>query len=314
MDERENQNKPEQNDRIAVPDTSDFDEQYGAEMRKELQRIHEIEHGNAEEAAEQDETHAKGQPPLPDAGATGKKKKKRRKKHGFFWFCFVVSVVIGGVVFLNSSFFNIETITVRGNRNVSATEIIRNSGIRYHTNIFHVFQRTVRNHLKQNSYVESVSLKRRLPGELVLQIQERDEAACLPCGKEYIIIDDHGYVLRMVSHRPELTLVDGLTIRKMTRGEPLQVSQTDRLKEALSLIQNMNRNGLFFKRIVVGNVVLRVYIYDKLVVRGTYDNLRTVMKNGAVKDIIYDLYRKKIKKGTINITNHETCAYSPKVE
>ncbi|MEA4922037.1 MAG: FtsQ-type POTRA domain-containing protein [Eubacteriaceae bacterium] len=287
---------------IVSPDTQNFEEQYGHEMQDELR---EIEFEYTEEEPEENPE---------DDGAPKKKKKKRKKKHGFLWFCVIVIIAAAVIVFMNSSFFGVDRITVKGSKNYSVNEIVKMSGVKEGDNIFRIFGGTVEKNLKKDSYVQAADIERKLPGELIIRVTERKEAAYLVYGKEYVIIDDHGYVLNTTSKKPELTMIDDMTIKSMNKGELLETDQDSVLKDAISIIKLMKKEELFFKRISVGKVVVRAYVYDDLVCKGIIKNVKRAMKDGDLEEIIYDLYKKGVKKGTVNIGSGKYCSYSPKVE
>ncbi|MGI6722417.1 MAG: cell division protein FtsQ/DivIB [Anaerovoracaceae bacterium] len=327
-----------------IPDTKGFEEQYGREMREELQRMKEAE-AEAKAAAEEEEPPAEEseeyyeepaeepyvsepqeeeppqeaeEPEDEEPSETKKKqprrKKHRKKKHGFLWFCIIIALLVAGIIFLNSSYFAIDKITVKGNENYSANDIVKMSGVEFGTNIFHVFGHTVEKNLKKNSYVKSAGIERKLPGELVIRLKEREPVAYLPYGSQYAVIDEKGYVINVTGTRPELTEISGMKIKSMTPGTRIEADQTRQLEKAISIIQLMKKGDLFFKRITLGKVVMQAYVYDDLVCRGTPQNIKRNMRNGNLQKIIYDLYKKDVKKGTINIGSGKYCSYSPRVE
>lgn len=307
MDKNEKGDIGKQNGEIVSPDTQNFEEQYGREMEKQLGDL--PEDFFREEGCIEDEEEI-----IEEGGTPPPKKKKRRKKHGFLWFCIVVILVIGLVVVANSGICSIDKITVKGNKNYTAAEIVNMSGVKTGDNLFRTRKGKIKDNLKGDSYVREVKIERKLPNELVIRITEREEVAYLPYGKKYIVIDNQGYVLNTVDKNPELTMIGGMTIKTMNKGQLLEVKEDAKLKEAISIIKSMQKNELFFKKIEVEKVIVKAYIYDQLVCKGTPKNIKKAIKNGTLKEIAYKLYKDKVKKGTINIGSGKYCTYSPKVE
>ncbi|MGI6737444.1 MAG: FtsQ-type POTRA domain-containing protein [Anaerovoracaceae bacterium] len=344
MDERRDK-KEEQRKTAPVtpPDTRSFEEKYGREMAESLQAMHRREErdgtdaeaenaGTGGAACDSAEETAGGQTAgdaMPaENGASGsgtgaespgvrrRPHKKRRKKHGFLWFCIICALLAGGLVFLNSSYFSVEKITVRGCETCSADWVVKKSGVRtgaHGSNLFRVRGSRVKARLTENPYIQDVSLQRKPPHELVIRLVERKETAYLPYGSKYIVINQNGVVLRVTAKEPELTRLDGITIKTLKEGEKLGTAETDRLHKALGVLRAMRKSEIFFKRLTVSKVYMNAYIYDDLVCRGTPANLKRTLRDGSLPDIVYDLYKKKIKKGTINIGSGNYISYSPKV-
>lgn len=100
------------------------------------------------------------------------------------------------VIFMMSSYFNIKTIKVEGEKTIKAEEIIKMSGIKSGMNIFKVRESKVSKNLKKDAYFSSVKISRKLPDKLTITVRERNESAFILYGSERVIIDNEGYVLR----------------------------------------------------------------------------------------------------------------------
>ena len=102
-------------------------------------------------------------------------KKINRKKVFISLFILLIIVIAGIIYFLTTPMFNITNIEVTGNEKnsvdtyVSLTKIELNS-----TNIFEVTKNKITKNIKENPYVESVQIKRKLPSTLEIVITERE--------------------------------------------------------------------------------------------------------------------------------------------
>jgi cell division protein FtsQ len=77
----------------------------------------------------------------------------------------------------------------------------------------------------------------------------------------------------------------------------------------LNLLKKMEAQGLYFKRIKISNVVIKVYIFDNLVCEATPENLAKNMQQ--LKEVMTDLYKKGIERGVINMGSDGYFSFSP---
>lgn len=243
-----------------------------------------------------------------------RKRKKRKKKRYFLKFLILCALVATAMAFLSSDFFLVKNIKVEGNINYTEEEIVKKAGDKTGKNIFKIDKGRMVENLKKDSYVDSVKISRSLPRTIVIKIKERKEIAAIPYGKGFVVIDNAGYVLNKVSTVPKLTILDGTTIKSVKKGQVIRVKEKDVLSKTLALLKAMEYSDLFFKKIDVSTVVVKVYIYDTLVCKGTPDNILRNLKNGNLERIMYDLYQKGITTGTINVGADQYCAFSPNID
>lgn len=245
-----------------------------------------------------------------------RKRKKRKKKHYLLKFCITLLVLAGLGWFLSSNFFAIDKISVQHNNNYTKDEIVKISGIKTGGNIFNFYihkGRTVKK-MEGDSYIDSVKVSIRLPGTVMLDVDERTETAAVPLDKKFILIDNEGYVLKTTGKEPKLTLLIGLTITGMEEGRILSVKEKSLFKETLVMLKTMESSDLFFKKIDISKVVIKAYIYDRLLCKGTPENIMSSMDTGNLQIILYDLYKKGIHRGTINVGADKLCSFSPSLE
>ncbi|MFA5527587.1 MAG: FtsQ-type POTRA domain-containing protein [Peptostreptococcales bacterium] len=232
------------------------------------------------------------------------------KKKNFIWGIGLILVIGGGLyLFLFSGFFNIGFILVENNSFYSETDIIEKTKVQYGTNQFKVKLSEVRDNLLNDPYIKGVTIDRKLPDKLVIQIVERKESACIEFMGKWLIIDEEGYALRIADTLPEYSILDGFTIIDFTVGDKIQVKEEDELYPVLKVIQGMNKNNLFFKNVGIKGQEMVLYISDNLTCKGEVDVLLESMD--ALRDILYDLHKRGVKRGTIHIRGNGYYSYSP---
>ncbi len=245
--------------------------------------------------------------------ASEKKKKKRRKKHYILRLLLLIAIGVGVYYFLSSDFFDVEKLTVEKNQYFTAEQVIGLAGAKTGGNIFAQPVKEMEEKILKDPYVKNVSISKKLPKELVITVTEREEYAAVPYGKSFLIIDKEGMILRETDASPTLPLLVGMTLSNIKIGTPLRVEENSLLTGTLKMLEKMDENEIYFKKIEISSVVIRAYIYDSLLCEGTPEN---IMKNmDEIKQVLYDLYKKGTERGVIKVYGDDKdCAFSPVIE
>ncbi|NMA93929.1 MAG: hypothetical protein GX975_04620, partial [Clostridiales bacterium] len=135
------------------------------------------------------------------------------------------------------------------------------------------------------------------------------EYAAVPYEKQYVLIDSAGMVLRISDTEPALPLLGNMAISDMTPGKPLQVDQAYMLTDTLELLQVVEENDIYFKRVDFSTVIIRAYIYDELYCEGTPSNITKNME--SLQKLLQELYRQDVSRGVIRVGNDGYLAFSP---
>lgn len=239
---------------------------------------------------------------------------KKRKKHPFLRLLVIIGVIVGIALFLRSNFFSIKTISVEGNHYYTAEEVIDIGDVKTGGNIFWgIGKGRIKKRLLNNVYFEDVTIKRKLPNEIVVVVKEKKQIAAFVYGDEYVIIDNDATVLRKSEVAPKLTLLTGLNISKIKVGEKIEAVQKDRLKSMLTMLETMEKGDLYFKRIDISQNVIKAYISDTLVCKGTTKQLVTNIENGNLQKVVNNLIKTNVNQGTISLGNHDFISYSSEI-
>ena len=244
-----------------------------------------------------------------------RKKKVRKKKNYLLRFLFFFCVLAAVGLFLSSSFFDVKTIEVDGNGYYNAEEVknlaVANTG----NNIFwggDVGRMT--DNLLKDPYFAEVNVRRKLPSTLIIEVKERTQTAAIVYGEEYVVIDWEGLVLRRSKVDPKITLLTGLTISKLSLGQKVEAEEQTALKTTLTMLEAMRDGDIYFKRIDVSGIVLRAYIYDTLVVKGTAKQILRALESGDLQKVINNLIKNDTTRGTIHLGEHNYMPFSPEFE
>lgn len=241
-----------------------------------------------------------------------RKKKVRKKKHYLLRFLVFVCVCIGLVMFLRSDFFKVKTIEVKGNNYYTAEQVLNLSEAKTGENIFwSKMPGRIKSNLLKNPYYKEVKVKRVLPSKLVIELEEREQVAAAAYGEDYVVIDAEGIVLRKCGVDPKLTTLYGLTISRMEEGKRIEAEEKTTLDTTLKMISAMQQGDIFFKKIDMSKVVIKAYIYDTLVVKGTPKQIIASLEKGELQKVVNNLISQDTIRGTINMGEHNYMAFSP---
>lgn len=145
-------------------------------------------------------------------------------------------LVISLFMFGQSDFFSVKNITIEGLKNISKEEIEKLVGTVKGENIFLLDIKTLIRKMELHPFVEKVSLKRELPGNLRIKIKERIPAALILNQQEVVEVDYQGIILRFHESWPKTDspVVTGIEIPE-TVG-PGQKIESPRLDIVLHLL------------------------------------------------------------------------------
>lgn len=241
-----------------------------------------------------------------------KKKKKRKKRNYLLRLLGLIALGAALYLFLTSDLFTIREITVADEKHYTAEQVIQMAQAETGGNLFEISTSEMKENLLQDPYIKEAKVARRLPNTIAITVSERKEAAAIPYGNRFIVIDEEGMVLQQTDVEPTLTQITGMTLTNVEPGTLIAVEEDSMWKKTLELLAAMRTNELFFKRIEMSTVVVKAYIYDYLTCEGTPENILKNMDD--LTDVLYDLYAKGIERGVIQVGGEGYYSFSPLVE
>lgn len=148
--------------------------------------------------------------PKTESAKQNHKKKKRKKKKinkkvlGFFSILLLIIGII--VAALTAPIFNITEIQVKGNSKVATNTIISLSGLKSGENIFK-FNSSIEQKIKENRYIDTVQVSRKLPGTVNIIVEEREVKYQVNLINSYVYIDKNGYILENASEKKNVPVI-----------------------------------------------------------------------------------------------------------
>ena len=242
------------------------------------------------------------------------KRKKRRIK--FVVKLGVFLLIAGAVVFLlKSPFFNVKNFRVEGNSYYTDEEILVMGNCKTGGNIFiGIDTGDIRSRLEKDAYMSSVKVKRVLPDTVKIQLEERKQTAAIVYGEKYVVVDGDGVVLRKTGVMPEITVLKGLTISKLSVGEKVETEEKVLLRQTLQMLSVMEKSNMYFKTIELSEGEIKAHILDNLIFQGTPENIMKAMEKDSLQLVVQELFDRKIERGTIKISGDRTVSFTPKID
>ena len=242
------------------------------------------------------------------------KRKKRRIK--FVIKLGVFLLLCGAAVFMiKAPFFDVSKFEVQGNNYYSDEEILVMGNCKTGGNIF-VGTDTgdIKERLEKDAYMVSVKVKRVLPGTIRIELVERKQTAAIVYGEKYVVVDGEGIVLRKTGVMPQITVLKGLTISKLSVGEKIEAEEKILLRQTLEMLGVMEKSNMYFKTIELSEGEIKAHILDNLICQGTPENIMKAMANDSLQLVVQELFDRKIERGTIKISGEKTVSFTPKID
>ena len=135
-----------------------------------------------------------------------------------------------------SPWLNIKNIEINGLETLEKADIIRQIKLDKTTNILSFNNFIVKRRLKNNYYIESVKLTKKLPDTVTIDITERQIVGYVPYINDYMYIDESGMVVDIKSSYTEpLPIIYGLNFDSFTIGKKLKTDND----EAFSIVMEI---------------------------------------------------------------------------
>ncbi len=223
-------------------------------------------------------------------------------------------VIIVGILFFLfvSPVFNITEIKVENAKKISADTYIALSEIKKGENIFKLRKDRAKELIKNESYVESVKIRREYPGTVVISVTERKPRYMIEKNGMYIYIDKNGYLLEMNQTPLDLVILNGIStdLENKKIGSRLLDEDISKFNDLIKITDGLKNNSIDAKIYSIdisdsNNYILEFKEENKQVILGDVSDLSTKML--WIKELI------ELNKGTSGVIhlNTENVYFSP---
>lgn len=249
----------------------------------------------------------------------GKKlKSKKRKKRVdssriIIALSFLFMIIIGLYTFLNSDIFNIKNIQIEGNNKVSDEIIEQYLDVKYDKNIFIYSTKKIKKSLEQNTYIETVSIKKIFPNTIQVNINEKGIVALIKDENKYCYIDNNLNVIDRLNEIDKNEKAIIIETEYNLNNENIIKFENDDIKKGLRYLMECISNNNLSKKIKKINYeqdIINMYSID-----GTNiileNNNKLKYNISKVSSILVDLQTRNNKGGNIDLTSYKYAIYTP---
>ena len=180
-----------------------------------------------------------------------KKERKRQKRIKRVKFILklvvIIGIIAGGTTFaLVSPIFNIKDIIVTDNNKVPNDTIISLSTLQLEQNIFKFYNKNIENKIKENPYIEKVTIHRNLPSTVEIKVTERVAQYAVDYMGQYAYINTQGYILEIAQTNNNMPIIQGATTKEdeFEPGKRLCDEDLNRLEDTIQIMSVMKESGL----------------------------------------------------------------------
>ena len=180
-----------------------------------------------------------------------KKERKRQKRIKRVKFILklvvIIGIIAGGTTFaLVSPIFNIKDIIVTDNNKVPNDTIISLSTLQLEQNIFKFYNKNIENKIKENPYIEKVTIHRNLPSTVEIKVTERVAQYAVDYIGKYAYINTQGYILELAENNQDMPIIQGASTNEeeFQLGNRLNNEDLNKLEDVIAIMDVMKQYKL----------------------------------------------------------------------
>ena len=177
-----------------------------------------------------------------------KTKNKKRKLKIIKWTSLCIITVGAVTLFLLSDLFNIKQVKIINNSKVLTEEIINLSGIKINENMFKFFGFQVEEKIKQNPYIETAKVYRKIDGTIEIEVKERVTTYMLALEEgQYAYINNQGYILEKSLEKLQVPVLTGYSSENIEPGLRLEIKDLEKLNTVIQIMNTAKERNLSLK-------------------------------------------------------------------
>ncbi|RMF46910.1 MAG: FtsQ-type POTRA domain-containing protein [Deltaproteobacteria bacterium] len=173
----------------------------------------------------------------------------RRLTRGVLMLSSAALIALGGVLaarlMLDSGWFRVDQVRVLGNQRVSADHIVALSDIHRGVGLFELNLERIGNKIEEDPWIATAQVRRLFPGEVVVEVTERQPGAILSLGYLYYV-DWDGEIFKLLapSDRLDYPVITGINAEDLTVSPDRVRSRLRRAMELLMELKGRRHLGI----------------------------------------------------------------------
>jgi cell division protein FtsQ len=182
-------------------------------------------------------------------------------------------------------YFDIKTVAVENTKHISKGDVLKLANIQIGGNIFYLNTGEITEKLKNNTYINNVTISRKLPDTIVIRVEERKAEFYAVINEENFVIDNNGIVLEKVNDIKgmNLTLLVDSNIKDVQLGKVIPDNDSRKLQAMrdIATLISSNKSGIPLTKIDISDMLnITIYSKDMAILIGTYDNIESKLNKG----------------------------------
>ncbi len=129
------------------------------------------------------------------------------RKRLVLWAAAALLLLVGLIALYDSSLFTVERIEVTGNERLTADEVRVLARLPEDATLLRFPADEVRERIEADPWVAAASVSRDFPDTMLIRVEEREPAALVDLGEEYLLVDGDGYVIEYQSLEETTALI-----------------------------------------------------------------------------------------------------------
>lgn len=231
-------------------------------------------------------------------------------------FVAIVAIVLVMATILYSTLFQVRSITVVGNTNVSSEEVIRLSGLKIGQSSMTIDDEKIMRKVESNRYLRCTLVDVQWDS-VIIHVKERTPAVYIQHNGMVVVLDNRGYVLEeslnAQAGSSELIQVIGLDVRRCALGQQISLNATSQMETYTQILIEMKAmKGLELLRELDMSSMDSIYLgtRDGFYVRlGSEDSIHEKLRAFMItRERVIEM---GYTSGTIDVTDPGRPTYSP---
>ncbi len=150
-----------------------------------------------------------------------------------------IFLVLGSIKLYNSSLFDIEKISVKGNSKIMESRIVEIAKIKPGISLLRISSREIKRNIKGEPWIEDISIIKHYPHRLEVKVTERKPLGIIVLNNSQYLVDRNQFVWRSEDKDYDLPLIKDIDINlKSDSGR----AESPQLKNAILCLSNLEEN------------------------------------------------------------------------